>query len=235
MLKNDMKTCVNCENPRAKTGSYCNACVAERSRAYYKKNREKILARVAQHYLDNKEVIAIRHKKKYELNKDKILARQARYRETDRYKELSEKWKTENRESILAKKKEYRQNNKDKIKKYQDEWKKKNAEHVEAYDRRRRARKRNARVDVYKTQDVLDLYGTDCYLCNAAIDFSAPRRVGLQGWENGLHIDHVIPISKGGSDSLDNVRPAHALCNLSKHDSIIDNISSAQSQAVNKR
>jgi 5-methylcytosine-specific restriction endonuclease McrA len=35
-----------------------------------------------------------------------------------------------------------------------------------------------------------------------------------------LHIDHVIPISKGGTDTLDNVRPSHAKCNLSKGNKI---------------
>ena len=68
----------------------------------------------------------------------------------------------------------------------------------------------------------MELYGTNCYLCNDPINLQAARRVGkADGWEQGLHIDHVIPISKGGSDTLDNVRPTHALCNLSKNDKLI--------------
>jgi len=34
----------------------------------------------------------------------------------------------------------------------------------------------------------------------------------------GLQIDHVIPIVKGGPDTLNNVRPAHGLCNIKKKD-----------------
>ena len=45
---------------------------------------------------------------------------------------------------------------------------------------------------------------------------NAPRQTGLDGWENGLQIDHLIPISKGGPDTLINVRPTHGLCNLRK-------------------
>jgi 5-methylcytosine-specific restriction endonuclease McrA len=44
----------------------------------------------------------------------------------------------------------------------------------------------------------------------------ASRKVGSKNWEKSLHIDHLIPISKGGSDTLENVRPTHALCNLKK-------------------
>jgi 5-methylcytosine-specific restriction endonuclease McrA len=65
-------------------------------------------------------------------------------------------------------------------------------------------------------EQVIELYGTICYLCNKEIDFTAPRNCSGQNWENGLHIDHVIDIQYGGADSLDNVKPTHALCNINK-------------------
>jgi len=48
------------------------------------------------------------------------------------------------------------------------------------------------------------------------IDLNAPRRVGIEGWELGLHLDHVIPLSKGGYDTIDNIRPTHGICNIRK-------------------
>lgn len=45
---------------------------------------------------------------------------------------------------------------------------------------------------------------------------TAPRRTNIKGFEFGLHIDHVIPLVKGGSHTLENVRPSHAICNLKK-------------------
>ncbi len=33
-----------------------------------------------------------------------------------------------------------------------------------------------------------------------------------------LHIDHVIPVSKGGADCISNVVPSCAHCNIAKHD-----------------
>lgn len=83
--------------------------------------------------------------------------------------------------------------------------------------RRRRARKRNVESGNYTEQQVLELYGTDCHLCSEPIDLFAPRTQGKgDGWERGLHLDHIVPISKGGSNTIENIRPAHTLCNLQK-------------------
>ena len=95
-------------------------------------------------------------------------------------------------------------------------WYYRNKEKAFAYSAARRARKNNAITEFYTTQQVLDVYGTSCHICNKEIDLNAPRSTKQKGWEFGLHIDHVIPLSKGGSDTMDNVRPAHGLCNISK-------------------
>lgn len=82
--------------------------------------------------------------------------------------------------------------------------------------RRRRAKKRNSGFEKYTEEQVLSSYGSCCYICNKRIDFSAPRSTAESGWQYGLHIDHLIPISKGGPDTLENVRPAHGICNVKK-------------------
>lgn len=64
--------------------------------------------------------------------------------------------------------------------------------------------------------EVLLAHGTKCHLCGKDVDLTATRRVGFFGWENGLHLDHVVPLSRGGSDELDNVKPSHARCNIKK-------------------
>ena len=40
-------------------------------------------------------------------------------------------------------------------------------------------------------------------------------------------IDHIIPISRGGSHALDNLQLAHYFCNLSKHNKLEDELISA--------
>lgn len=82
--------------------------------------------------------------------------------------------------------------------------------------RKRRAKKLNNGFTPYKEKEVLKLYGTKCYLCSKQIDLKAPRATWIKGWEYGLHIEHVIDIALGGPDTLENVRPAHGICNLRK-------------------
>jgi 5-methylcytosine-specific restriction endonuclease McrA len=72
------------------------------------------------------------------------------------------------------------------------------------------------RLKSYSFDDIVKNYGTNCHICNDPIDFSAPRKVGKEGWQMGFHIDHIVPISKGGVDNLENVRLSHGICNLKK-------------------
>jgi 5-methylcytosine-specific restriction endonuclease McrA len=83
-------------------------------------------------------------------------------------------------------------------------------------NRMHRAKAAGGVVGYYSDLQVLELYGTDCHICGETIDLTASRQCGRDGWEKGLHIDHVIPLSKGGADSLENVRPAHGQCNIIK-------------------
>ena len=48
---------------------------------------------------------------------------------------------------------------------------------------------------------------------------------GVSGVDAELHIDHIIPVSKGGSNNLHNLTTACSQCNLKKSDKIIDNFS----------
>jgi 5-methylcytosine-specific restriction endonuclease McrA len=75
----------------------------------------------------------------------------------------------------------------------------------------------NPKKDYFSANTVIETYGTDCHLCGGAIDLDAPRTTGMPGWEKSLHVDHVIPLSKGGDDTLENVRPSHGKCNVRKH------------------
>ena len=82
---------------------------------------------------------------------------------------------------------------------------------------RRRARLKGSITKPYNLAQIFITYGYACYLCNKPIDMSAPRQCGKPYWELGLHIDHVIDIQYGGNDTLENVRPTHAICNLRKN------------------
>ena len=149
--------------------------------------------------------------------------------------EYQKEWRLKNADKSKAMTKTWRINNPEKVKKIKNAWNEANrekykksikasrAKNPDLYSemgrsktRRRRAMQKLQKVENYTTQHVLDLYGSLCHLCGTGIDLQATRQCGKKGWEYGLNIDHVIPISKGGSDTLENVRPAHAVCNLKK-------------------
>ena len=110
--------------------------------------------------------------------------------------------------------------NSEKRKKTIVKWQKDNPESIKAIwrlkDTRRRSNKDSNGFEFYTEKEILEKYGTNCHICSIPIDLSANRKVGSIGWEMGLHLDHVIPLSKGGSDTKNNVRPSHAYCNLKK-------------------
>ena len=58
---------------------------------------------------------------------------------------------------------------------------------------------------------IIERDGNMCHLCNAEIDLTLARNSRF-----GATIDHVIPVSKGGADTLENMRLAHWICNIKK-------------------
>ena len=141
-----------------------------------------------------------------------------KYRKINKNSKYSKVYYIKNKESILEFSKKKYENNKDLIRKYQNQYSKteNGLEANRRGARKRRALKRNSLTHKYTEKQVLDTYGKKCYLCGEAIDMSSPRQVGKTGWEYGFHIEHVIDIALGGPDTLENVRPAHGICNLTK-------------------
>lgn len=87
--------------------------------------------------------------------------------------------------------------------------------------RRRRRRKEKAKLagvlnDDWTDEQLIATYGTNCYICNEAIDFDAPKKG--PGSENSYWPDHLTPTSRGGDNIISNVRPCHSKCNRSKSD-----------------
>jgi hypothetical protein len=136
-------------------------------------------------------------------NKDKIKARNKAYYD-------------KNKKSVLSKNAAWKSANPD----YMDSWREANREHLREYqrtyqkdnydyylDKNAERRARIAAVQVEGSISRSEVFERDsgiCYLCNEQVD------------PNNWHLDHVVPISKGGPHTYDNVRVTHPSCNLSK-------------------
>lgn len=60
---------------------------------------------------------------------------------------------------------------------------------------------------------IVEIYGSTCHLCQEPIDLSLSFPHPLS-----LTADHLVPQARGGSHSLENLRPAHLTCNSSRQD-----------------
>lgn len=57
--------------------------------------------------------------------------------------------------------------------------------------------------------------GAPCHICGEVIDYSLPHLA-----PGAFVVDHIVPLSRGGTDTLDNKAPAHRSCNGIKAASI---------------
>jgi len=64
-------------------------------------------------------------------------------------------------------------------------------------------------------KQLIETYGSICYLCNKPIDITLPR-IG-EGSMESLWPDHMTPTSRGGENTIRNVRPCHRKCNQDKY------------------
>jgi hypothetical protein len=82
-------------------------------------------------------------------------------------------------------------------------------------NRKRIAKDRGVYHQKWTEKELLKIYGSDCYLCRKPIDLAAPRQG--EGSQYSLWPDHMIPTSRGGANTLKNVRPCHRACNQNKY------------------
>jgi 5-methylcytosine-specific restriction endonuclease McrA len=110
-------------------------------------------------------------------------------------------WRRNNPE--LARK--WRQNNPEKSRDYTKVFRQKNPEISKVLLHRRRARLASAKNYLITKTDIRSMLQKPCIYCGA----------------KSTHIDHVIPLSRGGSNSVGNLAPACQTCNLSKGPKLI--------------
>lgn len=92
-------------------------------------------------------------------------------------------------------------------------WRKANPLSRNEMEMRRRAKMRGTQIGPVNYAEILAAHGMVCHICGNAI---AVR--------SDLHFDHVVPLSRGGTHTADNILPAHATCNMRKHNRLPEEV-----------
>lgn len=112
-----------------------------------------------------------------------------------------------NPEPLRAKSKRWRVANPEKTRELHYRWCLENPERSEVIAQTARARRRvrqNAVVERFSRQEVWDRSEGVCGICDEPAD--------PQDW----HVDHIVPLARGGSHTLANVQASHPACNQKK-------------------
>lgn len=166
--------------------------IAEYKRQYYMKNKEKLCSATRKWYSENKERASEYNRMHYLRNKD-------------RYAEWRRNWISENPERKRIREQQWRKENRSILLGKTKEWKRRNHDKVIAYNRNRRSLEKGA-SGKHSAKDIESIYilqrGKCAHCC---------KRVGLK-----FHVDHIVPLAKGGSNWPHNLQILCPPCNLGK-------------------
>ena len=189
------------EHPRMADGhlNKCKVCVSARVR----ENRRERLEQYAQ-YERSRATLPHRVEacRKYQEEHKEQIAQ---------YKKI---WTANNRESVDASKRSYYEREREVILARSKKWAENNSEKVRQAKinnlRKRRAARHTSRghFTVEEFKELCERYGNKCLACGDT--------------EAVLEADHVVPLTKGGSDSISNIQPLCGSCNRKKFVHIID-------------
>lgn len=165
---------------------------AERKRQWRLANRERLNAKDRAYQLEHRDELSVKAKARYEANRDERLEKMRAYR-------------LEHLEEDRASSREWMRTHREQRRPYEREWQARHPELRRAREAARRARKR-ACEGRYTPDDValqMKRQRGRCYWCDT------PTR-------KEYHVDHVIPLARGGSNGPENIVIACPTCNVSK-------------------
>ncbi|PHE94706.1 hypothetical protein COF76_23130 [Bacillus wiedmannii] len=143
--------------------------------------------------------------------------------------EYSKRWHEENKESRAKKTKRWYEGNKErkaesdrrwyeKNKERRAEqkrkWEKENQEKRYSYGVKRRSLKHNVKFTPSQRTELLNKDNWTCQCCGIKVH---DRRTGDWNTHDKAHIDHLIPLTKGGDSTPDNLQVLCRTCNIKKH------------------
>ena len=141
--------------------------------------------------------------------KEKTKQYQDIYNKSGIHKLAQKKWYEKNAEREKARVAQWRKNNREKMLAYKREYLQKNLDKHRLHQAKRRAQiysTRTGKIDLDKL-----LENMICGICNNPI---------LVDYE----IDHIVPLSRGGTHTQDNLQLAHSPCNNTKNNKLMEEL-----------
>jgi 5-methylcytosine-specific restriction endonuclease McrA len=172
---------------------------------YKQKNPEGLKASRKKYYDNNRDALYQKNKDWAIANPDKVAAKQERWRKNnpDKVADKKRRYYLKYSDRIKAKSRRNYQVNPELAKVNRANWIANNPEKRAASRYKRRSQMETPFV--ISANEISRLYKSPCAYCGSASE----------------HLDHVIPLSRGGEHRIGNLVGACAKCNLSKNDKFI--------------
>lgn len=188
------------EANREKTQAACREAMSKKRQDPEFREREKAYKKTDRYQEQQRQY---RAENRGSLDAKTLIWRQANQ---DRYKAYHAAYQVANRHRTIARLKKWRRDNPERNKEHGRKWRAENPHLVVIKEQRRRARIKGVGGDL--SPDIharlMDLQRGKCAVCGTPIS---------KGFR---HLDHIMPISKGGTNTDDNVQLLCPTCNLSK-------------------
>lgn len=197
--------------------SICKDCSNKKSREYYKLNAAKICKRTDEYRKDNIEKARKWGRDYYYNNIEKRRSSNRKYLELNKEynRGRAKVYRENNPEKVKEKERQYREENKELLNQKWRRWYRTEAgqKSQERRESRRKALKNNTVTDLTSRDGILNRDGYICQRCKRK------TRPDFKNYNHPLYpnVDHIVPLSLGGTDTADNKQCLCHKCNVEKH------------------
>lgn len=223
-MSQSQKQCTKCKEWKDKSEFYrnrcradglhgwCKLCMQKAKREHQRANRDEYNTYQRQYREDHKEQWQEYSRRAYAKHGETIRANVKRYYQevySEQAKENARRWNERNPEKVKAARRKHYETHREEKAAYVRAWREANRGKCRAYYNNYRARKESngGSFTAEEWKELCAEYGFCCVCCGEC---------------KPLTVDHIVPVSKGGSSDISNIQPLCKSCNSSKRDKTID-------------